>query len=107
MPPKPIAPASSVSHAWGSANSRSSRRPVASASPGQAGTNKVTRAAVSIASAAATQNAERQPRCWPSQVAAGTPTTLATESPIITIATARPSRPRGARLAATSDATPK
>ena len=57
---------------------------------------KVTRAAVSTASAAATQNAERQPRCWPSQVAAGTPTTLATERPIITIATARPSRPRGA-----------
>ena len=53
---------------------------------------------MSSASAAATQNAERQPTCWPSQVAAGTPTTLATESPIITVATARPSRPRGARL---------
>ena len=53
------------------------------------------------------QNAARQPRCWPSQVAAGTPTTLATESPSITIATARPLRPRGASEAATSEATPK
>ena len=59
------------------------------------------------ASDAETQNAERQPRCCPVQVAAGTPTTLATDSPIIIMATARPSRPRGARVTATSEATPK
>ena len=53
------------------------------------------------------QYADRQPRCWPSQVAAGTPTTFATESPSITIATARPLRPSGASEAATNEATPK
>ncbi len=107
MPPNPIAPARSVSQAWGSANRLSSRRPVASASPGQAGRRTVTSTAVTRARPAATQKAARQPTVWPSQVATGTPSTFATDSPIITVATARPSRPRGARLAATRDATPK
>ncbi len=39
MPPKPTAPASRVSQTWGLANAASSRRPVASRSPGQDGTN--------------------------------------------------------------------
>jgi len=51
--------------------------------------------------------ADRQPTCWPSQVAAGTPTTFATERPSITLATARPRRSGAAMLAATSDATTK
>ena len=33
-----------------------------------------------------TQYDERQPRCWPSHVATGTPTTLATGSPMSTSA---------------------
>ena len=62
---------------------------------------------MSRASPVTAQKAERQPRCWPSQVAAGTPITLATDRPSITMATARPLRPWGASEAATSDATPK
>ena len=53
------------------------------------------------------QNADLQPSAWPSQVAAGTPITFATERPSITIATARPLRAGGASDAATSEATPK
>ncbi len=44
---------------------------------------------------------------WPSSVAAGTPSTLAKDSPSMTWATARPLREGGARPAATRDATPK
>jgi len=57
--------------------------------------------------AAVERYAERQPTCCPIQVAAGTPTTLAIESPSMTEATARPRCSGAARLAATSDATPK
>ncbi len=52
-------------------------------------------------------NALRHPSACPIQVATGTPTTLATESPIITIATALARLPGSARWAATSAATPK
>ena len=107
MPPKPIAPASSVSHTCGSRNARSSRRPVASGSPGNEGTNASTSTAVRSARPVTAQNAARQPDCCPSHVAAGTPITFATDSPSITIATARPLRPSGASEAATSEATPK
>ena len=62
---------------------------------------------VSAASPATTQYDARQPRFWPSQVAAGTPTTLATGSPISTSAMARPRRSGATMLAATSEATPK
>ena len=55
MPPKPIAPASRVSHTCGLANAESSRRPVASLSPGQAGTKAITRATVTRASPATAQ----------------------------------------------------
>ena len=108
MPPKPMAPASRVSHTCGSAKARSSRRPDASLSPGDRRARRApTSASVTTPSAVTAQNAERQPRCWPIHVAAGTPTTLATLSPSITEATARPLRAGLARLAATSDATPK
>ena len=108
MPPNPIAPASSVSQTCGlreRAAARGGRSPPGR--PGSDGTNAITRATVTSASPATAQYAARQPRLWPSQVAAGTPTTLATERPSITSATARPWRPGGAMLAATSEATPK
>ena len=46
-------------------------------------------------SAATAQNAERQPANWPSQVPAGTPSTLATVSPPAITASARPRRSVG------------
>lgn len=49
----------------------------------------------------------RHPASWPSQVMAGTPTTLAMVSPESTSATPRPRFPGPMRLAATSDAMPK
>ena len=107
MPPNPIAPASKVSQTCGRRNADSSRRPVAAGSPGTLGTNSSTRAIVSRPRIVTDQYAERQPKFWPSQVAAGTPTTLATDSPSMTSATARPRRSGVARFAATSDATPK
>ena len=107
MPPKPTAPASRVSHTCGTRNADSSRRPLAPGSPGQDGTNHTTRTRVTTARPPAAQKAARQPSSWPSTVAAGTPITLATESPSITRATARPLREGRAMLAATSEATPK
>ena len=107
MPPKPIAPATSVSSTCGRRSAASSRCQVASLSPRERGTNASTSATVTRPSSATSQYAARQPRFWPSQVAAGTPTTLATERPSITEATARPLRSAGTRLAATSEATPK
>ena len=83
MPPKPTAPASRVSQTCGSLKAPSSRRPLASASPGQLGTNASTIDSVTTPSTVTPQKAVRQPRFWPSQVAAGTPTTLATLRPSI------------------------
>ena len=84
MPPKPIAPASRVSRTCGFLNARSSLRPVASRLAATCGTSQSTSAAVRAASTVTSQYAERQPACWPSQVAAGTPATLATARPSIT-----------------------
>ena len=44
-----------------------------------------------------TRKVARQPRCWPSRVAAGTPTILATVSPRNIVATARACRPSGTK----------
>ena len=107
MPPKPIAPATIANQTCGLRSACSSRRPVASGLPGQSGTNASTMAMVSAASPVTTQYDARQPRVWPSQVAAGTPTTLATGRPISTRAMARPRRSGATMLAATSEATPK
>ena len=107
MPPKPIAPASSVSSTCGFLKARSSLRPVASRLAGTCGTSQSTRPAVSRASAATSQYAERQPAFCPSQVAAGTPATLEMARPSITRLTARPRRSAMTRSAATSEATPK
>ena len=107
MPPKPIAPATIVSQTWGLPNAESSRRPVASGLPGQAGTKATTMTIVRAARAATSQYDARQPRCWPRTVAIGTPTTLATGSPSSTHAIARPRRSGATMLAATRDATPK
>ena len=107
MPPKPMAPASSVSQTCGCVKAPSSRRPVASLSPGQPGTNASTSASVTTPRAVTAQNAARQPRFCPNHVAAGTPTTLATLRPSMIAATARPLRAGLAMLAASSDATPK
>ena len=49
----------------------------------------------------------RQPRFCPSQVLAGTPATVATESPSITEEIARPRNSRGTSDAAIREATPK
>ena len=99
MPPKPTAPASRVSHTCGFAEraqlAAAGRLGVARAAPARTATTSAT---VSSARPATAQYAERQPSCWPSQVAAGTPTTLATESPSITRATARPLRAGRAML---------
>ena len=93
MPPKPMAPASRVSHTCGMREGTQLAAPgrvlVARAATAR---SAATSASVTTPSAATAQNAERQPRCWPIQVAAGTPTTLATLSPSITEATARPLR---------------
>ncbi len=107
MPPKPIAPTSRVSHTCGRANAPSSRRPVCDRSAGVAGTSAVTSSRVSSPSTVTAQYAERQPRCCPIQVAAGTPTTLAIGSPSMTRLTARPLRRGSTSEAATSEATPK
>jgi hypothetical protein len=107
MPPKPVAPISRVSQTCGRVSAPSSRRPVADRSAGDAGTKASTSTTVSTDRPATAKNADRQPTCWPSQVAAGTPTTLATDSPSMTAATARPCRPGAASPAATSEATPK
>ena len=52
-------------------------------------------------------NAARQPKLSPTQAASGTPSTVATVSPIITSATAVARRPGGESAAATSAAVPK
>ena len=54
-----------------------------------------------------TRNVARQPRCWPSRVAAGTPTILATVRPRNIVATARACRPSPTSRAATTAPTPK
>jgi hypothetical protein len=107
MPPKPIAPASRVSSTCGSLNALSSLRPVALRSAATCGTSQSTSSAVIAASTVTSQYAERQPACCPSQVAAGTPATLAMPSPSITRLTARPRRSGVTRPAATREATPK
>lgn len=71
------------------------------------GTNASIIAAASTARTTTAQYAARQPSCWPSHVAAGTPATVATERPSMTRLTARPRRCGGTREAASSDATPK
>ncbi len=82
MPPKPIAPASSVSSTCGSLNARSSLRPGRrSGWPATCGTSQSTSSAVRAARTVTSQYADRQPAFWPSQVAAGTPATLATREP--------------------------
>jgi len=98
---------SSVSHTCGTFSAASSRRPHAFGSGSLRGTNTPTSVAVSSAIPATTTYAERQPSCWPSQVAAGTPATLAIVSPSITEATARPRLAGSTSEAATRDATPK
>ena len=96
-----------MNHTCGLRSAISSRRPVASGLPGQFGTKARIIVMVSSASVATTQYDARQPIVWPSQVAAGTPTTLATGRPISTMAIARPRRSGVTMLAATRDATPK
>jgi hypothetical protein len=107
MPPNPTAPTSRVSQTWGRRKALSSRRPVAAGSPGQAGTKNRISSMVTATMPVTLQYAERQPRCWPRYVAAGTPTMFAIASPSITMLTARPRRSGVASEAATSEATPK
>ena len=94
-PPKPTAPAVIVSHTCTRVRALSSWRADAVGFAGADGTNARTSTAVRSDSPATGKNAERHPRCWPIQVAAGTPTTLATDRPRITWATARPFAVRG------------
>ena len=52
-------------------------------------------------------NSRRQPNAWPTHVARGTPTTLETVSPAITMEMAHPRRVGETREAAMTAATPK
>ena len=75
-----------------------------SVSPGK---NRNNAATVTTPMTATTAKAERQPTVLPSQVATGTPTTLATDKPSMVCPTALARSPGPARCAATSAATPK
>jgi hypothetical protein len=107
MPPKPTMPTSRVRITCGRRSAPSSPRTVASGRPGDDGTTARTAAAVSAARTVTVQYADRQPNCWPSQVAAGTPVSIAADRPRITELTARPRRCGATREAATREATPK
>lgn len=52
-------------------------------------------------------NNQRQPNCWPTKVASGTPSTLATDKPIMTMEMARPRLVGTTMEAASTAATPK
>ena len=107
MPPKPVTPTARVSSTCGRRSAPSSVR---DRRPGPAairGTTATTAASVNAARTTTAQYAERQPKSWPSHVAAGTPATLATDRPSITELTARPRCAGATSEAATSEATPK
>ena len=92
---------------WGWRSAASSRRVEAVRSPGMLGTKARISTTVTALMTPTATKAARQPRCWPSSVAAGTPRTLATGMPIITSASALPRRSGATMPAAVSAATPK
>ena len=89
-PPKPMAPMPSVSHTCGRASAPSSRSGLAPWGAGESGTPQRSSTQASAAMAPTNTNAARQPQCWPSQAAMGTPTKVALVRPSIT-------RPAGGR----------
>ena len=58
-------------------------------------------------SALTTQNVERQPKAWPSQVPTGTPSTLASVRPVNIVAMAEARLSLATRPVATTEPTPK
>ena len=98
---------SRVSQTCESAKADSSLRTSASVSAGWCGTTRLTSTAVRTPIAATSQYAERQPACWPSQVASGTPATLAMGMPSMIRLTAQPPRPGATMSKATIEAMPK
>lgn len=107
MPPKPTVATTRVSHTCPRRRADSSVRGSVVRTSCRSGTRSAIAATVSAPIRATTANALRQPSPCPIQVAAGTPATLATARPLMTIATAFARCPGPARYAATSDATPK
>ncbi len=100
-------PADTAYRTCGRFNAESSLRTEALPLAGECGTNAKIISAVAIVMARTTQYALRQPRCWPSTVLAGTPTTVATDRPSMTELTARPLNSGRTSEAASSEATPK
>ena len=74
---------------------------------GENGTKMRMAIQVSAPTRPTTANIQRQPKLWPRNVTAGTPSTLATESPSITQAMARPRIDAGTRVPARIAAMPK
>ena len=72
-----------------------------------AGTSVAITALASRPIAATAQNVARQPNCRPSQASAGTPSTVATVSPVNMVAIAEALRCGATRQVATTAPTPK
>ena len=107
MPAKPITPTATVAHRRPEARPRSSRPTEAPAGAGTDGTSHAVAPTHRAAQTATMTNIQRQPTACPSAVAPGTPSTLATDSPAITQATAWPRRAGPARSAAARAAAEK
>src|SRR5699024_6486116 len=105
MPPKPTVPMATVNHTCGVASAPSSSSGRVAGIRVMCGTATHSDTSATRPTTATNTNADRQPKTWPSACAAGTPATVATDSPIPDSGTARPRVPGGARDAATSAAT--
>ena len=100
-------PTASVNRTCGRASAPNSSIARTRSIPGGSGTVNAIATKVNAPITATARKADSQPNIPPNQVAAGTPTTLATERPIRTHATALACRPGPAIDAATRAATPK
>ena len=97
MPPNPTMPTNRVIHTWLRRSAPSSVMGLVVGIASSRGIQRTSAATVRAPMTATSVNALRHPNACPIQVATGTPTTFATESPIITIATALARLPGSAR----------
>ena len=107
MPPKPTMPSSSASHTCGRRRALSSVSGLVTCIEFRSGSQCQMAVRVTRPITTTSPNALRQPKCWPSKEAIGTPSTVATVRPLITWATALARFFGPIRWAATRAATPK
>ena len=107
MPPNPTTPTSIANHTCTRLSAPSSVSGLVTCIDRSGGSQNAIAVRVITPTATTRPNALRQPRAWPSHEAIGTPTTVATVSPVITCATALARFFGPIRKDATIAATPK